>query len=97
MNNFTLTMHKVTRSILSLGKTSGLFPRPYRRLAFNRVKDFVVKAWKETYPDEDDRRQDFKTKVELAKAEAVRVREERQKYEEMSEEDLAKVDNFLMI
>lgn len=84
-------MQRVLKAVL--GQTArGYGARVVRRtFGFNKVKDFVVRAWKETYPDEDDHKKSFKHKVSEAKAEAVRAREEKERMESMTEEELAKV------
>ena len=62
-----------------------------RNFAYNRIKDFIVKAWKDTYPDEEDGKKDFHEKMLKTKQEAVKRREEDEKIKNLTEEELAEV------
>lgn len=80
------------RAVLKGFRTaSTMRPAIRRQASFNKVKDFLVKAWKDTYPDEDATKTSFRQKVELKKKEAKLRREEMEKFEEMTEEEIEKV------
>lgn len=65
--------------------------RVQRSFGLGKMKDFIVKAWKDTYPDEDDHKIAFNKKIELAKQEAQKAREQREVISNMTEEQLAEV------
>lgn len=62
-----------------------------RAFGFNRVKDFIVKAWKDTYPDEDDTKTRSQVKMDQKRKKAAEERESREKYESLTEEELEEV------
>ena len=65
--------------------------RVQRSFGLGKMKDFIVKAWKDTYPDEDDHKIAFNKKIERAKLEAQKAREQREALSGMTEEQLAEV------
>jgi hypothetical protein len=62
-----------------------------RQFSYNRVKDFLVNAWKDTYPDEQDSKIKAQHKFAENKKLAAEDRAQREKYENMTEEELADV------
>jgi hypothetical protein len=77
--------------MVGLLKEPTIWRQPKRYFGIEKVKDFIVKAWKDTYPDEDDSKGNYQRKIALAKEEAVKRREEQEKIESYTEEELAKV------
>lgn len=62
-----------------------------RCYSYTKVKDFVVKAWKDTYPDEDSTHTNFSERVTEKKKKAALDREEKEKFENLTEEEIAEV------
>lgn len=62
-----------------------------RSFTFGKIKDFVVKAWKDTYPDEDQHQKSFASRIESTKKEAMREREEREKLSQLTPEEIEEV------
>lgn len=66
-----------------------------RHFAFGKFKDFIVKAWKDTYPDEDSHAKSFQNKIEKTKLQAQKEREERERVANMTEEELAEYEKLI--
>lgn len=62
-----------------------------RQFSYSKVKDFLVKAWKDTYPDEVDAKTKTQQKFADKRKMAAEERVQREKYENMTEEELEEV------
>lgn len=69
-------------------------PNLYRPYSFENIKNFIVKAWKDTYPDEEDAKVKYDSKLAAKQKQAKEDREIREKYENMTEEEIAEVESF---
>jgi hypothetical protein len=65
--------------------------RLHRGYSFQNMKEFIVKAWKETYPDEEDAKSKFESRAASKQLQAKADRERREKYESLTEEEIAEV------
>lgn len=84
-------MRTASKKMASLLQLSGHWRRAQRSFGIERVKDFIVKAWKDTYPDEEDSKGNYERKIASAKQAAVKRREEQEKLASYTEEQLAEV------
>jgi hypothetical protein len=62
-----------------------------RHSSFQNFKNLIVKAWKETYPDEEDAQSKFANRMASKQKQAKEDRELREKYQNLTEEEIAEV------
>lgn len=59
---------------------------------FDKIKTALVDAWKATYPDEDSHTRSFDARTAETKLRAQKEREEREKLEQLTPEQLAEME-----
>ena len=62
-----------------------------RPFGLENFKNFIVKAWKDTYPDEEDVKSKFESRMASKQKQAKEDRELREKYQNLTEEEIAEV------
>jgi hypothetical protein len=77
------------RAVFRLGR-----PVLHRPFSFDNIKNFIIKAWKDTYPDEEDAKSRFDRKMASKRKQAKEDREIQEKYSNMTEEEIAEVESF---
>lgn len=90
-------MHSIFRRTVLRSASHAVFGQQVRRqFSYSKVKEFLVKAWKDTYPDEADSKSRAEHKFAVKKKLAAEDRVKREKFENMTEEELAEVKCILL-